>query len=179
MLRIGISACLLGESVRYDGGHKRHATLIETLGGVVEWIPVCPEVECGMGTPREPVRLVRTAGGLRMLGVESGIDHTARMTAYARDRAEALARAGICGYVLKKRSPSCGLAGVQIFDEEGRAVEAGRGLFAEALVARLPGLPVEEEDRLMDPRLCELFLAQARRFQDSRGATSPPSPRSR
>jgi uncharacterized protein YbbK (DUF523 family) len=163
MLRIAISACLLGSRVRYDGGHKRDAALLETLGPLVDWVPVCPEVECGMGTPREPVRLVRTGShDLRMIGVESGADHTDRMQAFARDRIEALAQAGICGYVFKARSPSCGVTGVSIYDGEGRVVEGGRGLFVEAVRARLPALPMEDEDRLADARRREAVRAQAR-----------------
>lgn len=175
MLRIAISACLLGSRVRYDGGHKRDAALLEALDPFVEWVPVCPEVECGMGTPREPVRLVRTGSHvLRMIGIESGADETARMQSFARRRVEELAQAGISGYVFKARSPSCGVSSVTIYDAEGRVVGTGRGLFVEAVRARLPGLPMEEEDRLADARLREAFLAQARAY-----VISPPSPPSR
>jgi uncharacterized protein YbbK (DUF523 family) len=165
MLRIAISACLLGSRVRYDGGHKRDAALLEALDPLVEWVPVCPEVECGMGTPREPVRHVRTGShDLRMIGLESGTDQTARMQSFARSRIEELARAGICGYVFKARSPSCGVTNVSVYDADGRVRETGRGLFVAAVQARLPGLPMEEEDRLADARLREAFLARARAY---------------
>ncbi|HVC18504.1 MAG TPA: DUF523 and DUF1722 domain-containing protein [Vicinamibacterales bacterium] len=168
-VRLGISACLLGEQVRYDGGHKRDSFLVDTFGPFVQWVPVCPEVESGMGTPREAVRLVRRDGTLRMLGVTSGADHTAAMTRFARRRAEALADADLSGYVLKKDSPSCGMERVKVYDGPHGPARAGRGLFAAALLARLPDLPIEEEGRLMDPRLRENFVERVfayRRLRD-------------
>jgi uncharacterized protein YbgA (DUF1722 family)/uncharacterized protein YbbK (DUF523 family) len=157
-VRVGISSCLLGQKVRFDGGHKRDAFLVETFGPHVEWVPVCPEVEAGMGTPREPIHLVRHDKGLRLLGVKSGTDHTKRMLEWAARRAEALAREQLDGYVLKKDSPSCGMERVKVFEPPAPPVRTGRGLFAEALIARLPLLPVEEEGRLSDPRLRENFV---------------------
>jgi uncharacterized protein YbgA (DUF1722 family) len=111
-----------------------------------------------MGTPREPVQLVRQAGGVRMLAVRTGADHTARMQAYAAQRLERLANEDLCGYVLKDRSPSCGLAGVPLYDQAGCASQPGAGLFAAALSARFPGLPLEEAGRLEDARVREHFL---------------------
>src|SRR5690606_4696456 len=108
-IRIGISSCLLGHAVRWDGGHKRDAFLVERLGRFVEWVPVCPELELGMGVPREPIRLVARGAGIRLVSVSGGVDWTARMRAFAQRRVRALARLGLCGYVLKARSPSCGL----------------------------------------------------------------------
>ena len=157
-IRIGISQCLLGEKVRFDGGHKRDAFLVDTFGRFVEWVPVCPEVDIGLGTPREPIRLARRDGEIRLVGVKSDTDHTAAMTAYAARKADELAGAGLHGYVLKKDSPSCGMERVKIYDPHGAPARAGRGLFAEALVARLPILPVEEEGRLSDPRLRDNFV---------------------
>jgi FdhD protein len=156
-LRIGISSCLLGERVRYDGDHKR-ASWLEALTPPVEWVPVCPEVEAGMGVPREPVRLVRAEGGPRMVSVNTGIDYTDAMHALADRRIAALAREGICGYVLKKDSPSCGLTSVKVFDGDALHRRDARGLFAGALVSRLPGLPVVEEDRLSDECERDEFL---------------------
>lgn len=153
--RVGISACLLGERVRYDGGHKRDAFLADVLGGQVEWVPVCPEVEAGMGTPREPVQLVRSGEDVRMVGVTSHVDHTDTMRRWSAARLDELARADLSGYVLKSRSPSCGLA-VPVIGAEEEAT--GRGLFAEALLERLPSLPIEEESRLSDPQIRERFL---------------------
>ena len=157
-IRLGISACLLGEQVRFDGGHKRDTFLTETFGRFVEWVPVCPEVECGFGTPREPMRLVRVENGVRLLTVKSGIDLTAPMERYSRSRVSALAAENLSGYVLKKDSPSCGLERVKIYDRHGAPARNGRGLFAAALAAAYPYLPIEEEGRLADPRLRDNFV---------------------
>jgi uncharacterized protein YbbK (DUF523 family) len=156
--RIGISACLLGEEVRYDGGHKRDAVILEALGRVVEWVPVCPEVEAGFGTPREPMNLVRTEGGVRVITVDTARDVTETLDTYARRRVSALAFEDVSGYILKKDSPSCGLEGVNVYDTRGVADRSGRGRFATALVERFPDLPVEDESRLSDRRLREQFL---------------------
>jgi FdhD protein len=165
ILRVGISSCLLGERVRYNGDHKR-ADYLAAMSPPVEWIPVCPEVEIGMGVPREPVRLERSGGATRMMGLESRSDYTERMNRWAERRIGELIAAGICGYVLKKDSPSCGLSTVKIFEKD-RVDPGGRGLFASALVARLPRLPVEEEDRLADARVREDFLARCRAYRDT------------
>lgn len=157
-IRIGISTCLLGEPVRFDGGHKRDGFLVDTFGRWVEWVPVCPEVEIGLGTPRETMRLVRAEGGVRLVMPKSGRDHTEAMTSFAERRAAELARADLSGYVLKKDSPSCGMERVKIYDRHGTPARTGAGLFAAALAARLPRLPIEEEGRLSDPRLRENFV---------------------
>jgi uncharacterized protein YbgA (DUF1722 family)/uncharacterized protein YbbK (DUF523 family) len=157
-IRIGISACLLGEQVRFDGGHKRDGFLVDTFGKHVEWVPVCPEVEIGLGTPRETLRLEAIDGRIHMVMPKSGRDLTGEMRAYSTRRAEALAGEDLCGYVLKKDSPSCGLFRVKVYDRHGSPTRSGRGLFAAALVERCPGLPVEEEGRLSDPRLRENFV---------------------
>ena len=157
-IRVGISSCLLGQPVRFDGGHKRDRFLSDELARYVEWIPVCPEVEIGMGTPRETVRLVRGRGELRMLGTRSRRDWTDAMQSYAKQRVRALERLELCGYVLKQGSPSCGMERVEVRDAKGMARRAGRGLFAEALLAASPALPVEEEGRLNDPVLRENWI---------------------
>lgn len=161
-LRIGISSCLLGEPVRYNGAHKL-ASWLDALVPEVEWISVCPEVESGMGVPREPVRLERSDSGARMIGISSAVDYTSRMNTWAALRIDALVAAGLCGYVLKKDSPSCGLARVPLH-EDGVAVDRGRGLFAAALLDRLGDLPIEEEDTLADPRARADFLARCRAY---------------
>ncbi len=160
-LRVGISACLLGQPVRYDGRDKRSAFLIEALGPHVSYVPVCPEVEVGMGVPRETVALIRRDDGDRvaMLGTESRRDFTAAMTVYADARVEALASAGLCGYVLKARSPSCGLGSVPITGAPAAEVFQGDGLFARALRRRLPTLPVVEETALDEPAARDAFLS--------------------
>jgi uncharacterized protein YbgA (DUF1722 family)/uncharacterized protein YbbK (DUF523 family) len=157
-IRIGISSCLLGEAVRFDGGHKRNPFLTETLGRFVEWLPVCPEVECGLGTPRESMRLVRDEKGVRLLTVRTKRDLTEQLESYASARVEQLAGDELCGYVVKKDSPSCGLARVKVYDGHAMPTRNGRGLFTVRLLERFPALPVEEEGRLSDPDLRENFV---------------------
>jgi uncharacterized protein YbbK (DUF523 family) len=143
--------------VRYDGGHKRDVFLVETLGPHVVWVPVCPEVELGMGTPRPPIRLERRSGEIRLVMPSTGKDYTEAMRAYATRRVEALAAMDLDGYILKRNSPSCGMEWVEVHGD-GPPPADGRGLFAKALMARLPDLPVEEEGRLGDRLLRESFL---------------------
>jgi uncharacterized protein YbgA (DUF1722 family)/uncharacterized protein YbbK (DUF523 family) len=157
-IRVGISTCLLGQAVRWDGGHKREAFLTDVLAPYFEWVPVCPEVEIGMGIPREPVQLVRAEGGLRMLGTRTRRDWTEPMAEFAARRVRALERLDLCGYVLKKDSPSCGMERVKVRDAKGMARRDGRGLFAEALLRENPMLPVEEEGRLNDAVLRENWI---------------------
>ena len=163
--RVGISRCLLGDEVRYDGGHKRDDLLV-SLGSLVEWVPVCPEVEAGMGTPREPIDLVASddgvaAGGarVRLVGVHSRKDWTVAMTTFSAARVRELLDQELDGYVLKSDSPSCGLEGVRV-DRGGEASRDGRGLFAQALMEAFPDLPIEEDRRLSDPAVCREFIAQ-------------------
>jgi FdhD protein len=170
--KVGISACLLGQRVRYDGGHKLDAPLTDELGLLVEWVPVCPEVELGLGTPREPIRLERVDGAIRLIAAYSRIDHTDAMHAWARTRLDDLARENLSGYVLKKNSPSCGSAGVIIHGADGVVDANGRGLFAAALAERLPGLPIEEEDRLSDPDARKRFLERIYAYRRSTEAKS-------
>jgi uncharacterized protein YbgA (DUF1722 family)/uncharacterized protein YbbK (DUF523 family) len=152
--------------VRFDGGHKRDAFLVETLGRFVEWVPVCPEVESGMGAPREPMRLVRQAGReLHLRVTRTGEDLTDTMNRYTRRRIQELAGDDLCGFVLKKNSPTCGLEGVKAFTTTGKPAKTGRGLFADAIVSRFPLLPVEEEGRLNDSRLRENFVERVFAYQ--------------
>lgn len=157
-VRIGVSACLLGQEVRFDGGHKRDAFLVETFGQFVTWVPVCPEVELGLGTPREALRLIRRDEGVRMVNTRSGRDISDAMRTWATRRLETLATDELAGFVLKKDSPSCGMERVKLYVEGGPAERKGRGLFADALLTRFPHLPVEEEGRLCDPHLRENFV---------------------
>ncbi|MFI5320801.1 MAG: YbgA family protein [Myxococcota bacterium] len=157
-VRVGVSSCLLGSAVRWDGGHKRDAFLTEWLAPFVEWVPVCPELELGMGVPREPVHLRREGGELRMLGNRSGADWTARMSAFAKRRASEIEAQELCGYVLKRGSPSCGLENVPVRGSAVLGKRDGRGLFAAALAARMPSLPIEEEGRLNDAALRENWI---------------------
>ena len=174
--RVGISRCLLGDDVRYDGTNKL-STAVTELTPLIEWVPVCPEVEVGMGVPREPIQLLRRADGVRsgsesvlLKGVQSGEDWTDRMDRWAAAEAAELAATGISGFVLKARSPSCGRAGVLVHDDPAAPVPTGRGLFAEALAAVMPGLPTIDEETLEDRGQRERFLQTVRAFAASRGA---------
>jgi uncharacterized protein YbbK (DUF523 family) len=169
-LRVGISRCLLGDDVRYDGTNRRSAAVVD-LAARIEWISVCPEVEIGMGVPREPIQLVahpdgvRSAGDrIRVSGVHTGEDWTARMDHWARGRAAELAALHINGFVLKARSPSCGPAGVLVHHDAGDATPTGRGLFAEALAAAMSGLPMSDEEALEEPRERERFLQRVHEY---------------
>jgi uncharacterized protein YbgA (DUF1722 family)/uncharacterized protein YbbK (DUF523 family) len=159
-IRIGVSSCLLGAKVRFDGGHKRSDFLVDTLGRFVEFVPVCPEVEIGLGVPRETLRLVRdgAAHGIRLVANQTALDHTKAMNSYAERRVAALGREGLSGYILKKDSPSCGMERVRVYGSSGMPTRDGSGLFATALIRRYPSLPVEEEGRLNDARLRENFV---------------------
>ncbi len=158
-LRLGVSSCLVGRKVRYDGQHKRDAFLVDVLGPFVEWVPVCPELEVGMGVPREPVRLVGTAAAPRLVAERSGKDHTEAMLRFAATRVRELEAAGLDGYVTKKDSPSCGMERVRVYGGKGGPPRRdGAGMFARVVMERLPLLPMEEEGRLDDPALRESFV---------------------
>jgi uncharacterized protein YbgA (DUF1722 family)/uncharacterized protein YbbK (DUF523 family) len=164
-LRLGISACLLGAPVRFDGGHKRDTFLTEALARFVEWVPVCPEEEAGLGTPREAMRVVHQGGTERLVTVRTRRDFTDTLTDFATTRVPQLAVSNLDGFVLKKDSPSCGLIRVKVYSKHGVPVRTGRGFFAEALCAALPMLPVEEEGRLCDPVLRENFIERVYAFR--------------
>ena len=158
-LRLGVSACLLGRKVRYDGQDRRDDFVADVLSPFVDWVPVCPELELGLGVPREPIRLVGRPAAPRLVAERSGADLTAAMAAYARARVAELARLDLDGYVTKKDSPSCGMERVRVHPARGGPPRrAGRGAFVAVLLDALPLLPVEEEGRLRDPALRETFL---------------------
>ena len=157
-IRLGVSACLLGDEVRYDGGHKRDAFLVDTLGPFVEWVPVCPEVEVGLGVPRPSLRLIGASVNPRLVVEKTGEDLTTRMERWASRRVAGLSELGLHGYVLKRGSPSCGLLRVRVYADGSQPAQVGRGLFAAALTAALPTLPVEEEGRLTDAGIRENFI---------------------
>jgi uncharacterized protein YbgA (DUF1722 family)/uncharacterized protein YbbK (DUF523 family) len=158
-VRVGISSCLLGEPVRYDGGHKLERYLRDTLGAFVEWVPVCPEVEYGLSVPREALRLVGAPDAPRLVTARTGTDHTDGMRAWASRRLDALEGADLCGFVFKSRSPSSGMRQVKVYPLGGGVPShAGTGIFARAFMERFPLLPVEDEGRLNDPRLREGFI---------------------
>ncbi|MFV2071887.1 MAG: YbgA family protein [Thermoanaerobaculales bacterium] len=157
-IRVGVSSCLLGQEVRYDGEHRFDPFVAEKLSSWVSWVPVCPEVEIGLGVPRPAIRLQGRPGAPRLLEPASENDLTDRMRRFAQERIEGWQKLGLDGCVLKSRSPSCGPRRVKVLTNEGRVVRRGVGLFAGALAARWPDLPVEEEGRLGDPALRENFV---------------------
>lgn len=157
-IRLGVSSCLLGEKVRFDGGHKLDRFLTETLGRFVEFVPVCPEVEMGLPTPRETLRLVGDEEDQRLVFSRSGEDITERMTAWAQKRVAELEDERLCGFIFKSKSPSSGMERVKLYDRNGVPNKQGVGLFARAFMTHFPLLPVEEDGRLHDPRLRENFI---------------------
>jgi uncharacterized protein YbgA (DUF1722 family)/uncharacterized protein YbbK (DUF523 family) len=153
---VGISSCLLGEEVRFDGGHKRNDYIIRSLGEFFEFRAFCPEVEIGLGTPREPIRLVESDGAIRCVGVKNpDLDVTDRLRESAQQQRDW--HAALCGYILKKDSPSCGMERVKIY-RTTMPVREGIGIYAAELQRAFPHLPIEEEGRLGDPVLRENFI---------------------
>ena len=159
-IKVGISACLLGEPVRFNGGHKESRLCSETLARHFEFVPVCPEVAIGLGTPRQPIRLVGDPDQPRAVGsVHAELDVTDALSAYGRQVATELH--DICGFVLMQKSPSCGMERVKVYQANGHPIEGGgSGLFAHALMQARPDLPIEEDGRLNDPVLRENFLTR-------------------
>jgi uncharacterized protein YbgA (DUF1722 family)/uncharacterized protein YbbK (DUF523 family) len=157
-IRIGISSCLLGENVRYDGGHKRDRYLTDILGKYVEWVPVCPEVEYGLPIPREAMRLTGNPDAPRLVARKSGVDHTDGMLKWAEKRLTKLEKEGLCGFIFKSRSPSSGYKGVKVYSSSGMPSMKGQGIFAGAFLRRFPLVPVEDEGRLNDAQLRENFI---------------------
>ena len=168
-LRLGISRCLLGDEVRFDGGHKRDNFLTDVFGPYVEWVPVCPEVEAGLGTPREAMRLVGDPQHPRLLTIKSGKDHTRALKEMTTGRLVELGKSDLSGFVFKRGSPSCGIERVRVYTEHAMPSHNGVGIFARAFVAHFPLIPVEEEGRLCDAPLRENFIERVfcyRRYQD-------------
>jgi len=158
--RVGISTCLLGFKVRYDGGHKLDRFLKHTLGQFVDWVPVCPEQEAGFGVPREAFRLVGEVESPRLVTNRTGKDVTDRMLEWANKRLDELADESLCGYVFKSKSPSSGMERVKVYNDKGIPVKRGVGIFARAFKERFPNLPTEEEGRLHDMGLRENFIVR-------------------
>lgn len=157
-IKIGISSCLLGHQVRYDGGHKLDRYIRDTLGQYFQFVPVCPEVECGLTIPRESMHLVGHPDAPRLITTRTGIDLTDRMLTWAAKRTRELEKEDLCGFIFKKDSPSSGMQRVKIYTANGKPERKGSGLFANAFMTRFPLLPVEDEGRLHDPKLRENFI---------------------
>ncbi|WP_320170793.1 DUF523 and DUF1722 domain-containing protein [Maridesulfovibrio sp.] len=159
-IKLGIARCLLGENVRYDGGHKLDTYLRDVLGQYVEWVPVCPEVECGMTVPREALRLAGDVSAPRLVGRRSGEDWTERMTEWGWTRLDALEKEGLCGYIFKHGSPSNAMGRMKVFQENGRVLYTGRGIWAAMVMERFPWMPCEDDGRLHDARIRENFITR-------------------
>jgi uncharacterized protein YbbK (DUF523 family) len=157
-IRLGISACLLGKPVRYDGSHKLDRFLTETLGQYVEYVPVCPEVECGLPVPRESMHLEGDSEAPRLVTSRTKQDMTARMVEWAGERVIALEQEDLCGFIFKSNSPSSGMERVRVYNEKGLPVKSGVGIFARIFMEHFSLLPVEDEGRLHDPELRENFI---------------------
>jgi uncharacterized protein YbgA (DUF1722 family)/uncharacterized protein YbbK (DUF523 family) len=157
-VRLGISKCLLGENVRYDGGHKLDRFLTDTLGQYVEYVPVCPEVECGLDVPRDPMRLKGDPDAPRLITLRTKQDMTDRMLKWARKRVEELEKNDLCGFIFKSSSPSSGMERVKVYNEKGMPVKKGIGMFARIFMEHFPLLPVEDEGHIHDLGLRENFI---------------------
>lgn len=155
---IGISSCLLGNNVRYDGGHKLDRYIRDTLGQYFDFISICPEVECGLPVPRESMRLVGNSDNPKLVTTRTGIDHTLRMKSWAQKRVKSLEKEGLCGFIFKKDSPSSGMQRVKVYTQKGMPQRKGIGLFAKAFMDHFPRIPVEDEGRLHNPKLRENFI---------------------
>ena len=169
-IRVGVSSCLLGNNVRFDGGHKLDRFLTDTLGQFVEYVPVCPEVECGFPVPREALRLVGDAANPRLVTSRTNVDHTERMVSWARKRVAELEGENLCGYIFKSNSPSSGMERVRVYDSNGVPSKAGVGVFARIFMEHFPLLPVEDEGRLHDMKLRENFIERVftlKRWRDT------------
>jgi uncharacterized protein YbbK (DUF523 family)/uncharacterized protein YbgA (DUF1722 family) len=160
VIRLGISSCLLGEQVRWDGGHKLDPWLADQLGRFAQYYPVCPEVGCGFGVPREPLRLLGDPHAPRLVTVRTKQDHTRRMLQWARSKVRELEGADVDGFIFKGKSPSCGIERVRVYGvtRKGAPTSTGQGLFARAFMEHFPLVPVEDDGRLHDPRLRANFI---------------------
>ncbi|OIQ52000.1 hypothetical protein BerOc1_00469 [Pseudodesulfovibrio hydrargyri] len=157
-IKIGVSACVAGERVRFDRTHRRNAYLAETLAKHVEFVPICPEIACGMGIPREPLRQVDCAGEIRLIGYESGKDLTAKMTKWAHRVLKGLDKEGVCGFVLRVHSPSCAVSKARIHPTDGKPPHLGPGFFTRLLQEHDPLLPVVSSEALQNAVLRENFI---------------------
>jgi uncharacterized protein YbgA (DUF1722 family)/uncharacterized protein YbbK (DUF523 family) len=157
-IKIGISQCLLGDHVRYDGGHKHDRFITGTLGAFLTFVPVCPEMECGLGVPRESMRLVGDPDSPRLLTTRTQQDHTDRMVKWAKNRVKELEKEDLCGFIFKSNSPSSGMERVKVYNDSGMPVKKGVGMFARIFMDHFPLIPTEEEGRLHDLVLRENFI---------------------
>lgn len=171
-IKLGVSSCLLGENVRYDGGHKLDRFLQDTLGEYVEYVPVCPEAECGLGIPREAMHLEGDPASPRLITTRTRQDMTRRMVTWAHKRVAQLEKEALCGFIFKSDSPSSGRERIKVYNEKGMPVKKGVGIFARIFMEHFPLLPVEDDGRLHDLNLRENFIERIfslRRWRDILG----------
>ncbi len=171
---IGISSCLLGNKVRYDGGHTLDPYVTETLGRYFTWVPVCPEIEYGLAVPREAMRLKGLPASPRLVTIRTGVDHTEGMLAWAIQKVQDLEQKELCGFIFKSKSPSSGLDGVKVYTEAGEPVKEGVGIFAGAVVRHFPLLPVIDDERLHDPLLRKNFMERVLAYRRRQSSLSQP-----
>jgi uncharacterized protein YbbK (DUF523 family) len=164
-IKIGISSCLLGNNVRYDGGNRGEVYLRDTLGQIAEWVPVCPEVESGLTVPREAMHLIGDRDIPRLVTILTGIDHTERLTHWSRGKILELSQLNLCGFVFKARSPSCGVRDAAIIIPSGSTVGKGTGLFTAAIMRYFPALPIEDEEGLRDAAPRQDFMKRVFAYQ--------------
>ena len=157
-IRIGISSCLLGQKVRYNGGHQHDRLITDVLGQYLAFVPVCPEVECGLGVPRETMHLAGYPGNPRLVTSKTRVDHTARMKKWAAARVQELEKLNLHGFIFKSKSPSSGMERIKVFGDDGKVRNNGVGIFARTFMEHFPLLPVEEDGRLHDIVLRENFI---------------------
>jgi len=159
-IKIGISTCLLGEKVRYDGGHKLDRYITDTLGHYFEWVAVCPEVEYGLPVPRESMHLIGDPASPRIVTVKTGVDHTEGMKKWAADKLRQLEKEDLCGFIFKSKSPSSGIGGIKVYTSSGIPSNRGTGIFGGAFMHYFPLIPVIDDGRLNNPNLRENFIEQ-------------------
>lgn len=157
-IKIGISSCLLGDKVRYDGNHQLDRFITETLGQFFEWIPVCPEIEFGLPVPREPMHLFGSTESPRLITIKTGIDYTERMLTWSERKLKKLEKENLCGFNFKSRSPSSGIGGVKVYRPSGTVTKMGKGLFGGSFMKHFPSIPAEDDGRLHNPRFRENFI---------------------
>jgi uncharacterized protein YbbK (DUF523 family) len=167
-IKIGISSCLLGRQVRYDGGHKFDPYIADTLGPYFEWIPICPEVECGLPVPREPMHLVGDPLSPRLVTVDTHIDFTEDMIQWTIGKFKDLEREGLCGFIFKSKSPSSAIGGVRVHTPPGTSGRKGSGIFGSAFMKRFPLIPVIDSDKLHDRRARENFMRKVITYKINR-----------
>jgi uncharacterized protein YbbK (DUF523 family) len=168
--RVGISPCLLGKKARYDGGHRHNRYITDILGKYFGWIPVCPEVECGLGIPREPMCLVGDPEKPRLVMISTGVDHTDEMMKWTENKLAALEKEDLCGFIFKSKSPSSAIRGVTILSPSGVECGTGAGIFGGAFVKHFSLIPVIDDEQLSDPVLRRDFLEKVFAFKRLRDA---------